>query len=112
MEPTRGQLVAKLEALFRLAEHENTPPHEASLALDRAQAMLRSHNLSRPATTTAASPKRSPTVFRVKMTAQYPGTCPACGRHIYPGSVIAWAPKGERNRKAVHADCATVVASA
>ena len=37
----------KIKALLRMAEHPNSNEHEAALALERAQALLFEHNLSR-----------------------------------------------------------------
>lgn len=40
-------LLEKIAALLRMAEHPNSNPNEASLALERAQALLLKHNLDR-----------------------------------------------------------------
>ena len=40
-------LLEKITALLRMAEHPNSNPNEAALALERAQALLLKHNLDR-----------------------------------------------------------------
>lgn len=40
-------LLAKITALLRMAEHPNSNPNEAGLAMERAQALLLRHNLDR-----------------------------------------------------------------
>lgn len=40
-------LLTRIEALFRLGEHVTSNPHEAAVALGKAQALLLEHNLTR-----------------------------------------------------------------
>jgi Protein of unknown function (DUF2786) len=49
----------KIKALLRMAEHPNSNEHEAALALERAQALLFEHNLSR-ADVMAEHPNETP----------------------------------------------------
>ena len=45
-------VLERIQALLRMAEHPNSNEHEAAIALERAQAMLLEHNLSRASVNT------------------------------------------------------------
>ena len=42
-----SKILEKIQALFNMAEHANSNEHEAAIALERAQALLLQHNLTR-----------------------------------------------------------------
>lgn len=47
MEMPNDALITRIEALFRLGEHTSTGRHEAAVAMEKAQALLLAHNLTR-----------------------------------------------------------------
>lgn len=54
MGTIREDLLARIEALFRLGEHSTANPYEAANAIERAQALLLEHNLTRQAIATSS----------------------------------------------------------
>lgn len=49
MDTIREDVLARIQALFRLGEHSTANPYEAANAIERAQALLLEHNLTRQA---------------------------------------------------------------
>ena len=62
-------ILERIQALLRMAEHPNSNPHEASLALEKAQSLLLQHNLTRASITTSEGPAASGNIGKLAVTA-------------------------------------------